>query len=162
MCPCERPKFARGLCRRCYYRMKQDSTDPKDIYIYHIKPAERHAAKWAAMTPEQREADVQKQRNRRIRKMELLNIIVPNVCALASLSPCQQSSNQGLLNQDHNHSCACGNKTGCQECFRGLLCSYHNLSVIPMIEKFNEKHIPQLIKEYLAARPLKGTDVYPF
>lgn len=154
---CPGKVIAKGLCNRCYYSAKKKSTDPKDVAIYQTRPAELAALKYAAKTKEQRIAYSQ---DRRKKFRADLNKIVPELCALHHLSKC--STEIRALFQDHDHSCPCGKRTGCQSCFRGLLCHEHNRWILPIIEKFNKEHIPELVRTYLSQRPLVGTDVHPF
>lgn len=153
-CPCV--ALAKGLCKRCYYAAKRSSSDPKDVAIYRKRPAQLSAQRYANLDREQRIASVSARRSKR---RKALYSVVPDVCALRDLSPCSDDSYN--LHQDHDHSCKCGNRTGCQNCFRGVLCMRHNRLVLPILDTLNEEHIPDIVKSYLTGRPLFGTQVHP-
>jgi hypothetical protein len=154
---CSNKILAKGLCRKHYYYDKTHSSDQKDIETYVTKQAERAARRYSEKTPEQR---LVVSRNARSKARELLLTVVPNVCALRELSPCSVDTQE--LKQDHCHHCDCGKRTGCQKCFRGLLCHRHNRVQLPILEKLNPEHIPQIVSKYLLERPLIGTNIHPF
>ena len=148
----ERPITSKELCKRCYYRDYQSTPE------YKAKASARCSARWKS-SPELRERNKLNLRKYKQEKMEQISKFVPSTCALQDLGPC---NDRGVaLHRDHDHHCTCGRVKGCQNCFRGLLCDYHNRTVLPMVGRWNEQFIPKLIKDYLIARPLKGTGIDP-
>jgi hypothetical protein len=154
---CDRKVLAKGLCGRHYYEQKRKSTDPKDIAIYQDKPRALAAKKWKSKTNVDKEKYNKRQKIYADKlRMELLKYVLDRR-ALASFSPCRNVNS--VLHRDHEHGCDCGKRlAGCEKCFRGLLCAYHNKIVIPLFENmYDQKAVPNAIREYLIGRPLLGT-----
>jgi hypothetical protein len=156
---CSRASCSKGFCKKHYYWMKRHSDDPKDIEAYVNKPKQLSAKRWSSFTADEKTANVQEHRERRQEKILALSNYVEYKCALHGISQCSNDLNS--LKQDHDHSCGCGKRTGCSECFRGFLCTVHNRLVLPVLEKLNVKFIPDPVKVYLEQRPLKGTGLHP-
>jgi hypothetical protein len=153
---CSEKQLAKGLCRRHYYAAKRASASPHDIEVYKNKPLARAAQKWANQTDEERIAYSAKYKEGIRKRREKLFDYVPNKCALSKLSKCTISNK--ALHRDHDHTCPCGRPRGCNDCFRGLLCNYHNAVVLPVLESLELEYIPELVKAYLKGRPLKQAD----
>ena len=149
---CPRKYLAKGLCRLHYYADKR-----KTVESYRIKANTRASAAYTSLSVDERRHIRNKRKERQRKKLDAIKKIVSYSCALKSISPCDEST----LCQDHDHACDCGNSTGCSKCFRGFLCRYHNVNVLPVLEKLNSEFVPDLVKNYLLERPLLNTGIEP-